>query len=56
MPPRLAVAIGLVVLHAALVALAVLIFRLALARWVVAATIRWIRALIPLLWAAPAVA
>jgi signal transduction histidine kinase len=52
---RLAVAAGIVVLHAALLALAVLILRMAIAPWVVAATSRWMRAWIPILWAAPAI-
>ena len=52
--PRLAIATGLVVLHAALLALLVLIFRVALARWVIAGNYRWIRAWIPILWAGPA--
>ena len=52
---RLAVGTGLVVLHAALLALAVLVFRMALARWVVAADRRWIRAWTPVLWTTPAV-
>jgi signal transduction histidine kinase len=51
---RLAVGFGLVVLHAALLALAVLLFRLAVSPWVIAATHRWLRAWIPVLWAAPA--
>jgi hypothetical protein len=51
---RLPVVIGLVALHAALAALLVLLFRLALSRWVVSGDQRWIRALIPALWAAPA--
>ena len=55
-PSRLAVVIGLLVLHATLGALAVLIFRLAHSPWVVSSGSRWIRALIPLLWALPAVA
>ena len=46
-PMRLAVGIGLVVLHAALVTLAVLVFRLARAPWVVAPPFRWIRGWIP---------
>jgi signal transduction histidine kinase len=54
-PGRLAVATAMVILHAALLALAVLIFRMAMARWVVSAAHRWIRAWTPLLWAAPAV-
>jgi signal transduction histidine kinase len=52
---RLPVVVGLVALHAALAALLVLLFRLALSRWVVGADQRWIRALVPALWAAPAV-
>jgi signal transduction histidine kinase len=52
---RLAVVAGLVILHAGLAALLVLIFRLAMSRWVVAANRRWIRAFIPILWAAPAI-
>jgi hypothetical protein len=55
-PLRLTVGVGLVILHAALLTLAVLVFRLALARWVVAPPFRWIRAAIPLLWLAPAIA
>jgi signal transduction histidine kinase len=55
-PQRLAVATGLVALHAALLALLVLFFRAAAAPWVVAGNYRWIRAWIPILWAAPAVA
>ena len=55
-PARLAVVIGLLVLHAALGALAVLIFRLAISPWVVSARLRWVRAWIPVLWAVPAVA
>ena len=55
-PSRLAIAAGIVVLHGALLALAVLMFRMAIAPWVIAGTSRWIRALIPILWAAPAVA
>lgn len=53
---RLAISVGLVVLHAALVVLAVLLFRLALAPWVVDSLHRWLRALIPALWIVPAVA
>ena len=53
---RLAVQTGLVILHAALLALVVLAFRMAMARWVIAGDHRWIRALIPLLWAGPAMA
>lgn len=52
---RLAVLVGVVILHAGLAALLVLILRLAISRWVVAADRRWIRALIPILWAAPAI-
>lgn len=51
---RLPVVIGLVVLHAALAALFVLIFRVSMSRWVVSLDERWIRALVPVLWAAPA--
>lgn len=51
---RLPVVVGLVVLHAALAALAVLILRVAISPWVVAGQVRWIRAWIPILWAAPA--
>jgi hypothetical protein len=51
---RLPVVAGLVVAHAALAALAVLILRVAIARWVVPAQVRWIRAWIPILWAVPA--
>jgi signal transduction histidine kinase len=54
-PPRIAVGMGVVVLHGALLALAVLFFRLAMSPWVVAADHRWIRAWIPLMWAIPAV-
>lgn len=53
---RLAVATALVIFHAALIALAVLIFRMAMARWVVAQQHRWIRAWTPLLWIVPAIA
>jgi signal transduction histidine kinase len=52
---RLSVAMGLVVLHAALLGTAVLLFRLASVRWVVAVDHRWIRAATPVLWAASAV-
>jgi signal transduction histidine kinase len=52
---RLAVGTALVILHAALLALAVLLFRMAGARWVVARDQRWIRMATPLLWAAPAI-
>ncbi len=52
---RLSVGTGLVVLHAALLALAVLLFRMAMARWVVAGDFRWMRAWVPVLWAAPAI-
>jgi signal transduction histidine kinase len=51
---RLPVVVGLVVLHAALAALAVLILRVAVSPWVVASHARWIRAWIPVLWAVPA--
>src|SRR5690606_16437069 len=51
---RLAVTTALVILHAALLALAVLLFRVAMARWVVSRDSRWIRGWTPLLWAAPA--
>jgi signal transduction histidine kinase len=54
--PRLAIATGLVILHAALLALAVLIFRVARSPWVIALDYRWMHALIPVLWAAPAIA
>lgn len=54
-PGRLAVAAGIVVLHGALLALAVLLFRVALSPWVVAGHYRWIRRWIPVLWGAPAV-
>jgi signal transduction histidine kinase len=54
-PSRLAVAAGLVILHAALLALAVLVFRIARARWVIGLDYRWLRAITPLLWAAPGV-
>jgi signal transduction histidine kinase len=53
---RLMIGVGLVILHAALVALGVLIFRLARVPWVVAAHHRWLRWLIPVLWATPALA
>ncbi len=53
---RLAVGVGLVILHAALLALAVLIFRIALSPWVVARSYRWVRAWIPIVWAGPAIA
>jgi signal transduction histidine kinase len=53
---RLAIATALIIFHAALLAVAVLLFRMALARWVVARDRRWIRAWTPLLWALPAVA
>jgi signal transduction histidine kinase len=52
---RLSVAMGLVVLHASLLALLVLLFRVAMARWVIAGDRRWIRRLIPAGWATPAV-
>ena len=55
-PARLAIVIGLLVLHASLAALAVLIFRVALSAWVIGPGTRWIRVLVPLLWAIPAVA
>ncbi len=55
-PSRLAVAAAIVILHGALFALAVLLFRMAISPWVVAGTHRWIRAWIPVLWAAPALA
>jgi signal transduction histidine kinase len=51
---RLAVVTAMVVLHAALLAFAVLIFRMAMGRWVVALDQRWIRGLLPILWAVPA--
>ena len=51
---RLSVGTGLVILHAAMLALIVLLFRMAMARWVVAGERRWIRAWVPMLWAAPA--
>jgi signal transduction histidine kinase len=53
---RLPVVVGLVILHAALLALFVLIFRFAMSRWVVAGNRRWIRGVIPLLWAVAAIA
>lgn len=53
-PARLAVAMGLVVWHAALLSFAVLVFRMAAAPWVVAGDRRWIRGLVPLLWGLPA--
>ena len=52
---RLPVVVGLVILHASLAALFVLVFRVALSRWVISGDQRWIRALIPVLWAAPAI-
>ena len=52
---RLAVGTGLVILHAALLALAVLVFRMAAARWVVAGNRRSLRAWVPVLWAVSAV-
>jgi signal transduction histidine kinase len=52
---RLSAATGLVILHAALLALAVLLFRMSMARWVIAGDSRWIRAWVPVLWVAPAV-
>jgi len=54
-PGRLAVVTGLVVLHAALLASAVLLFRIAASPWVVAASHRGLRMWIAVLWAAPAV-
>ena len=51
---RLTVATALIILHAALLALAVLLFRMAMARWVIARNRRWIRGWTPVLWAAPA--
>jgi signal transduction histidine kinase len=53
-PARLGIAAGIIVLHGSLLALAVLVFRIALGPWVVAGNRRWIRAFIPILWAAPA--
>jgi signal transduction histidine kinase len=53
---RLAVGVGLVVLNAALLAFAVLVFRLAKSPWVIAGSHRWLRALVPILWAVPAAA
>ena len=50
---RLAVVIGLVILHAALAALLVLLFRVARSPWVVATQVRWVRGVIPLVWAVP---
>jgi signal transduction histidine kinase len=55
-PMRLAVGTGLVILHAALFALAILVFRLALAPWVVARQQRWLRGWIPMLWLGPGLA
>jgi signal transduction histidine kinase len=52
---RLTVSAGLVIVHASLLALAVLVFRMAMARWVVASDRRWIRAWTPVLWTTPAV-
>jgi signal transduction histidine kinase len=53
-PSRVAIGMALVILHAALLALAVLIFRMAKARWVWANDRRWLRAATPALWALPA--
>jgi signal transduction histidine kinase len=53
-PNRLPVVAGLVVVQAALAALAVLVLRLAASPFVVGLNQRWIRWLIPILWAAPA--
>jgi signal transduction histidine kinase len=53
---RLAIGVGLVVLHAMSTALAVLLFRLARAPWVVGSHHRGLRALVLVLWLAPAVA
>ncbi len=53
---RLPVIVGLVLLHAALALLIVLILRVAIFPWVFGGRLRWIRATIPLLWAAPALA
>ena len=52
-PARLTLIIGLVVLHAALIALAILILRVASSPWVIAASYRWLRALMLLLWIVP---
>jgi signal transduction histidine kinase len=52
---RLSVGIGLVILHAALLALAVLVLRMSISRWVIAGDRRWVRAWVPVLWAAPAI-
>jgi signal transduction histidine kinase len=52
---RLSVGTGLVILHATLLALVVLVFRMAMARWVIAGDRRWLRAWVPVLWALPAV-
>jgi hypothetical protein len=54
-PARLAVAMGLVVWHAALLALLVLLFRVAAMRWVVAADRAWLRWLMPLCWIGAAI-
>jgi signal transduction histidine kinase len=51
---RLVVLMALVILHAALLAFSVLMFRVAMARWVVSGDHRWIRGLTPVLWAMPA--
>jgi signal transduction histidine kinase len=51
---RLSVGTGMVILHAAMLALIVLLFRMAMARWVVAGDRRWMRAWVPVLWALPA--
>lgn len=51
---RLAVAMGLVALHATLLALAVLIYRVARVRWVIPASRPLLRLLVPVLWVAPA--
>ncbi|MGQ0734308.1 MAG: ATP-binding protein [Acidobacteriota bacterium] len=53
--PRLALGMGLVVLHAALFALSVLILRVASAPWVFAERDAWMRVTLPLLWLVPAI-
>ncbi|MGE3191412.1 MAG: HAMP domain-containing protein, partial [Vicinamibacterales bacterium] len=50
-PDRLAVASGLVLLHASVLGLGILVFRLSLMPWVVSASARWLRGLVPVLWA-----
>ncbi len=55
-PHRIAVAIGLVMLHAAVLALAVVILRFGIAVWIVPTARRGLRVSLPLLWFAGAVA